>query len=47
MRYFAMAIILFELFSVRKRREIFNPLQPTFGEPSIRGLTAPGEYRFA
>ena len=39
MRYLAIAIILFAVSVVHRRRAIFSPPQPTFGEPSIRGLT--------
>jgi len=33
--------------SSKYRLAIFSPPQPTFGERSIRELTAPGEFRFA
>lgn len=47
MKYAGIAIVLFARLAVHKSQEIFSPLQPTFGERSIRGLTVPGEYRFA
>jgi hypothetical protein len=48
MKYVGIVMILFASFCcANKRPIIFSLLQPTCGELSIRGLTVPGEYRFA